>query len=66
MANHMEVITTVYDLFIILSHKYLFLADIKYGYWAINIYLDKHHYLTFHISGIRQLQTICMPQKDKT
>ena len=62
----MEAATTIYDLLGILSHQCLFLADIKYRYWAVNIYPDSRHYLAFYILEFSQVQTTCMPQRAST
>ena len=66
LASHMETVTTVYNLLSIPSHQCLFLADIKYGYWVINIYSDNCYYLAFHILRLGQIQPNYMPQRAKT
>ena len=58
----MEVATIMHDMLSILSYQYLFLADIKYQYWAVNMHLDNHHYLAFYVSEIGAIQQTCMAQ----
>ncbi len=65
-ASHMEAASTVHDLLSIPSHQYLLLADIKHGYWAVNIHPDDRHYLAFYVPGIGQVQPTRMPQGART
>ena len=51
-VSNIEAVTIVHDLLSIPSHKYLFLADIKDGYLAINVHPDNRHYLAFYILKI--------------
>lgn len=48
----MEAAANVFNLLGILSHQRLFLANIKHGYWAVNINSDDRHYLAFYVSRI--------------
>lgn len=66
MASHIEGTLAVNDLLSIPSHQYLFLPDIKHGYWAININLNNWHYLAFHIPRIGQVQPTRMSQGART
>lgn len=49
-----------------LLYQYLFLANIEYEYWTMNIHLDDYYYLAFHILKIGQVQLICITKKTKT
>ena len=51
-VSHMEAAINVHNLLSIPSNKCLFSADIKYGYWVVNVHLDDRHYLAFHIPRI--------------
>ena len=62
----MEAATIVHDLLSILSHQYLFSADIKYGYCAANVHPNNGHYLAFHVPRIGQIQPTHMLQRAKT
>ena len=66
LASHTEAATMVHDLLNISSHQCLFLADIKHGYWVVNVHPDDRHYLAFHVPGIGHVQPTCMPQRVKT
>lgn len=48
-TSHMKGATTVHKLFKIQLYQCLFLVDIKHRYWAVNVHLDDHYYLIFHI-----------------
>ena len=61
-ASHMEAVLTVHDLLSILSYQCLFSADIKHGYWTVNIHPDDGHYLAFYVPRIDQVQPTHMPQ----
>lgn len=54
-VSHIEATTTVHNLLNIPSYQCLFLADIKHGYWAVNVYLDNGYYLAFYILKIGQI-----------
>ena len=54
-ASYIEAATIMHDLLSISSYQYLFLADIKHRYWAVNIHPNNRHYLAFHIPGIDQV-----------
>lgn len=41
------------------------MTDIKYKYWAVNIYLDNYHYLIFDILKIGQILPTHMSQRAK-
>lgn len=45
----------VYNLLSILLYQCLFSADIKYGYWAVNVHSNNRYYLIFHITEIGQV-----------
>lgn len=66
LARHMKAVMTVYDLLSIPSDQYLFLADIKYGYWVVNVYSNDWHYLIFHMLSICQILSICILQRART
>ena len=61
-ASHIEAATNVHNLLSIPSNNCLFSADIKHGYWVVNVYPDDRHYLAFHIPRIGQVQPIRMSQ----
>lgn len=65
-ADYIEMATIVYDLLSISFHQYLFLIDIKYGYWVINVHLDDYHYLVFYVLDIGQVQFTYISQRAKT
>lgn len=65
-ASDIKEATIVHNLLSIPSHQYLFSADIKHGYWAVNVHPDDRHYLAFHVLGIGQVQPTRMPQGAKT
>lgn len=66
LASHIKVVANVSNLLNILSYQSLFLANIKYKYWVINIYLNNYHHFIFYIPKIKQIQLIWMSQKAKT
>lgn len=61
-----ETLDKVHAFLAIPSHRTLFQADIKHGYWAIAVHPDDRHYLAFHIPGLGQLQPTRMPQGTRT
>ena len=65
-ASHMEAATNMHNLLSIPSNKCLFSADIKHGYWVVNVHPDDCHYLAFHVPGIGQVQPTRMPQGART
>ncbi len=65
-ASHIEAASNVHDLLSIPSNQCLFFADIKHGYWVVNVHPDDRHYLDFHVSGIGQIQPTRMPQGART
>ena len=65
-ASHMEVVINVHNLLSIPSNKCLFSRDIMYRYWVVNVYLDDHYYLVFHVPGIGQVQPTRMSQRART
>lgn len=65
-ASYIEVATNIYHLLNNVLYQYLFLADIKHGYWAVNVYYDNCYDLAFHVHGIRQVQLTSMSQGAKT
>ena len=46
--------------------KMFFEIDMKHEYWKMSIHSKNRHYLTFHISGIDQLQSTRISQKTRT
>ena len=62
----MEAAANIYNLLGIPSHQCLFSAEIKHGYWAVNVHPDDHHYLTFYVPGIGQVQPTHMSQGART
>lgn len=61
----MKTTANVYDLLSILLYQYLFLIDIKYKYWVVNIYPENYYYFAFHVLGIKQIQPTHMLQEAK-
>ena len=66
LASNIKAASTIHDLLTILSHQCLLSADIKHGYWAVNVHLDDWYYLAFHMPGIDQVQLNFMPQRART
>ena len=58
----MELATRVHNNLGRSSHRSLFSADMKHGYWGVAVHPEDRHYLSFHIPGIGQLQPTRMPQ----
>ncbi len=65
-ASHIEAANNVHNLLSIASNQCLFSADIKHGYWVVNVHSDDRHYLAFHVPGIGQIQPTRMPQGART
>lgn len=51
LVDYIDMAIIVYDLLGIPLHQHLFSTDIKYKYKTINMYLDDHYYLVFHMPG---------------
>lgn len=62
----MEAAANIHNLLSILFYQFLFSADIKDVYWAINLYIDNPYYFTFYIPGIGQVQHIHMLQRNRS
>lgn len=52
-AIHMEATIIAYNLLTIPSIQGLFSADIRHGYWVVNIYRNNCHYPAFYVPRIR-------------
>lgn len=61
-GSTMKLAARAHSLMSNLSHRALFSADMKHGYWGVLVHPDDRNYLAFHVSGLGQLQPTRMPQ----
>ena len=64
--SHLKLMSKVHDYFSDLQHQMFFQADVKHEYFSVVLHSDDCHLFTFLISGIGQLQFICIAQGSKS
>ena len=60
-VSYIELVKRIHNLLGVPLYTIYFSADIKYSYWAVEVYLEDRYFLAFSIPGIGQLQPIRMP-----
>ena len=61
----MKFLSKIHNYLLNLKHKCFFIANLKHDYYCIILHLKNHHYFTFYISEIKQIQFIKMQQDFK-
>ena len=65
-SAHIKLVERVHSLLGVPSYTTFFQADMKHGYWAVEVHPEDRHYQAFSIPGTEQLQPTRMLQGTRT